>query len=83
MTSTFTSTYAGYFELEVLVGYDKLGLDARKLVLGVSDEENLKRVCPATKTNYDTDTLLVLSGAILLSRKRTTKALTRLCGCAG
>ena len=58
-------------------------IDARKPVLGVSNQVNLEHVCLATgKVGLMKRCLETLLSIIFYS-ERITKALIRLCGCAG
>ena len=58
-------------------------LAARKPVFGVSVKSRLKPVSPATETIQKIEMLPVASLQIKFSKKRITKALIRLRGCAG
>ena len=60
-----------------------MGLVARKPVFGVSDKASFKPVSSATETSKKIDISPVANNHMLLSKKRTTKALIRLRGCAG
>ena len=60
-----------------------MGLVARKPVFGVSDKARLKAATSATETSYKTEISLVASLDMILFKKRITKALIRLQGCAG
>ena len=55
----------------------------RKSVFGISDQVRLKPACSATETSYGLGIVTVASVGIILSRQQTTKALIRLCRCAG
>ena len=55
----------------------------RKSVFGVSDQVRLKPACSATEASQCLEILDIETRGIILSRKRTTKALIRLRGCAG
>ena len=61
----------------------KLGIDARKPIFGVSDQASLNTACSATETSQNIEYLHESSSIIILSTKRTTKALIRLRGCTG
>ena len=64
----------------------KLDIKPRHLmvpVFGVSDKANFKPISSATKTNSKIEISPVTSLHMILSKKRITKALIRLCGCAG
>ena len=52
----------------------------RKPVFGVSDKTSFK---PVSETSEKNEILPVASLHVIISKKRTTKALTRLHGCAG
>ena len=54
-----------------------LGLVMRKPVFGIFDQVRLKPACSATENSYCLDLALESIG-IILSKKRTTKALIRL-----
>ena len=54
-----------------------------KPVFGVSDKARFKSVSSATETSSKIEMSLLPSVDIILSKKRITKALTRLRGCAG
>ena len=58
-------------------------LDARKTVLGVSEKTSFNQVSSATPTSFKIEILPVASSHMILSEKRITKVLIRLCGCAG
>ena len=62
-----------------------LGLVATKPVFGVSDKARLqlKSVSSAIETSYKTEISLAASLDMILSKKRMTKALISLHGCAG
>ena len=60
-----------------------MGLIARKPVFGVSAKASFKPVSSATETSKKTEISPVASLHIILSKKRITKALIRLRGCAG
>ena len=60
-----------------------VGLDATKLVFGVSNTLRLKPVSSATETNYKIAISLEASLDMILCNKRITKALIRLRVCAG
>ena len=60
-----------------------LGLAARKPVFGVSGKARLKPVSSTTETSQKIEISPVASLHIILSKKRITKALIRLRGCAG
>ena len=60
-----------------------MGLDATKPVFGVSDEARLKPVSSATETSQKIELSFVASLDMVLSKKRITKAVIRLRGCAG
>ena len=62
---------------------NQLSLVTRKLVFGVCDQVRLKSVCSATENGQDLEILDIASIDIILSKKRTTKTLIRLHGCAG
>ena len=61
----------------------QMGRDARKPVFGVSDRASLKVVSSATEISLKNEISLVASLDMILLKKRTTKALIRLRGCAG
>ena len=61
----------------------KMGLVARKSVLGVSAKASYKPVSSATENSWKIEISPVASLDMILSKKRITKALIRLCGCAG
>ena len=61
----------------------QMGLVATKPVFGVSDRARLKPVPSATETSKKIEKLLVVSLNMVLSKTRITRALIRLCGCAG
>ena len=58
-----------------------MGLEVTKPVFGVSNKVRHKPVSSATETSYKIEILLVASLDMILSNKRKTKALIRLCGC--
>ena len=60
-----------------------MGHVARKPVFGVSDKVRFKPVSSATETSCKIDILLVARLDMILSKKRITKALISLRGCAG
>ena len=70
-----------------IVGFSRvmahMGLVARKPVFGVSDKASFKPVSSATVTSQNIEIWLVASLDMILSNKRITKALIRLCGRAG
>ena len=61
----------------------QMGLVAGKSVFGVSDKASFKPVSSATETSYKVEISPVASLQMLLSKRRITKALIRLRGCAG
>ena len=63
--------------------YPYMGLVARKPVFGVSDKVRFKPVCLATETSKKIEISPVASLHMKFSKKRITKALIRLRGCAG
>ena len=60
-----------------------LGIDRTNPVLGVSDKVRFKLACSATETRWKIELSLVARLDMTLSNKQITKALIRLCGCAG
>ena len=64
-------------------GTDHLSHITRKPVFGVCDQVRLKPACSAKETSQSLKILDLVSIVIILSRQRKTKALSRLCGCAG
>ena len=60
-----------------------MGLDATKPVFGVSDKARLKPVPSAIEISWTIEISLVASLNMILSEKRTTKALISLRGCTG
>ena len=60
-----------------------MGLNVTKPVFGISNKVRLKSVSSATETSYNIEISPVASLHMILSIKRITKALIRLCGCAG
>ena len=66
-----------------MVCLHRIGGDARKPVYGASNKVRFKQACSATETCSKIDILLVVSLDMILSNMQITKALTRLCGCAG
>ena len=60
-----------------------LSLVTRKPVFGVCDQLRHKPACTSTETRWRLEILNLERRGIILSRQRTTKALIRLCGCAG
>ena len=60
-----------------------LGRVTRKPAFVVCDIVKLKPDCLASETSRNIEILRIASGIIKLSRKRTTKALLSLRGCAG
>ena len=60
-----------------------MGLVARKPSFGVPDQASFKPVFSATETKLDNWNFTCSSLHIILSKKRITKALIRLRGCAG
>ena len=65
-----------YFILSFIVCFCRV---ATKPVFGVSDKVIFKLACSATEKSYNIEILLVECLDIILSVKRTTKALIRLC----
>ena len=61
----------------------KMSLVMRKPVFGVCDQVRLKPACTASETGWNLEILDLERRGIILSRQRTTKALIKLCGCAG
>ena len=61
----------------------QLGTVARKPVFGVSDKASFKPVSSATETSWKIEISPVASFHMILFKKRITKALIRLRGCAG
>ena len=70
-------------EANFILPTDQMGRDARKPVFGISDKVRFKPACSATETSQKVETSLVTSLDVILSKKRKTKALIRLRGCAG
>ena len=60
-----------------------MGLVTRKPVFGVSAKASFKPACSATETSLENENSLVASVDKLVSKKRITKALIKLRGCAG
>ena len=60
-----------------------MGLVARNPVIGVSDQVMLEISCSASENTKNSGISIVGSIDINTSNKRATKALIRLCGCAG
>ena len=60
-----------------------LSLIATKPVFRVSDKVRFIPACTATGTSLKIEILLVASFDMVLSKKRITKALIRVCRCAG
>ena len=60
-----------------------MGIDMTKPIFRVSDEVKQKPACSATETNTNNEISLVASFEMILSDKRITEALIRLCGCTG
>ena len=60
-----------------------MGLVATKPVFGVADKARLKPVCSTTETSKRIAISLVASIDVIVFKKRITKALTSLRGCAG
>ena len=60
-----------------------MGIDMTKPIFRVSDEVKQKLACSATETNKNNEISLVASFEMILSDKRITEALIRLCGCTG
>ena len=58
-----------------------MGIDMTIPVFRVSDEVKQKPACSATETNKNNEISLVASFEMILSDKRLTEALIRLCGC--
>ena len=63
--------------------HSNMGLIARKPVFGVSVKTSFKPVSSATETSYKIEISPVARLNMVLSKKRITKALIRLRGCAG
>ena len=61
----------------------RMSLVTRKPVFGVFDQVRLKPACLAAETSWRLEISDIETGDIILSRKRTTKVLIRLHGCAG
>ena len=55
----------------------------RKPVFGSCDQVRLKSACSAAEISEGLEMSDIETRGIILSRKRTTKALIRLLGCAG
>ena len=55
----------------------------RKPFFGVSDQVRLKPGCVVSEVSWSPEILDIETGGIILSRKRTTKALIRLHECTG
>ena len=64
-------------------GESLICLVARKPVFGVSDKTSFKPVSSATESSWKIEISSVANLHMILSKKRITKALIRLCGCAG
>ena len=62
---------------------NEMGLVARKPVFGVFVEARLKAVYSATETSWKIEISPVASLHMLLSKKRITKVMIRLCRCTG
>ena len=62
---------------------EHMGLVATKPVFRVSNKVRFKPACSATETSYKIEISLVASYDMVHSKKRITKALIRLHGCAG
>ena len=60
-----------------------MGLIARKPVFGVSDTVRFKPASSGTETSHEIEIAIETSLGMILSKKRITKALIRLRGCAG
>ena len=60
-----------------------LSLIMRKPIFRMYDHERLKPTCSATQTSKSHEIAKEETGVIILPRQQTTKALIRLCGCAG
>ena len=60
-----------------------MSLVTKKPVFGVCDQLRFKPACSATETSQGLEILDIASIDIVLSKQQTTKALIRLCGCAG
>ena len=60
-----------------------LGLGVKKPVFGISDKVRLKPVSSATQTSYEIEILPAASLDMILFNKGITKALIKLCKCAG
>ena len=60
-----------------------MGLVVTKPVFWVSDKVRFKPACSAIEARYNIEISLIASLDIILSKKRITKALIRLHGCAG
>ena len=61
----------------------KMGRDATKPIFKISDKLRFKPACSATETSWKVETSLAASLDMILSKKRITKMLIRLRGCAG
>ena len=59
-----------------------MGRDTTKPVFGVSDKARFKAVSSATETSLKNEILLVASLDMILYKKRITKAMISLSGCA-
>ena len=60
-----------------------MGSNMRKPVFGVYDKVRFKPACLATETSWKIEISLVPRQDMILSKKRITKALIRLCESAG
>ena len=70
-------------EKKVTFAVHHMDRDATKPVFGVSDKASFKPVSLATETSYKIEITPVASLHMVLSKKRITKALIRMRGCAG
>ena len=75
-----------FWDLQFLLriyNHDNMSLVATKPVFRVSDKARLKPACSATETSKKIAILLIANLDMIVFRKRITKALISLRGCAG
>ena len=80
---SLTRAFADRIHYEVNEDSDQMGLVARKPVFGVSNKARQKPVSSATQTSLNLEISSVARLHMILSKKKITKVLIRLRGCAG
>ena len=82
--SSFLFSFASSTQRESpIYKFYKWAIYATKPVFWVSEKVRLTLVCSTTGTSWNIEISLIASLDMILSRKRITKALIRLRGCAG